>query len=477
MLYDSDPTALVWSKRYITFLNFPDITDFSSDILYNSLYKEAFFIMKEEAIDRSAVEDKKKRLLTIFGILLMFLLLALLVYYVNCAKPVKQFKDCYQQGQYEEAYTLYEDVLTHIRSNARKAEEIVREETDFWWMKYSNSSASREEMELALSSAKKYDALSDYCTYMTDQAHALFLSRAEDAYCQQILSESDEKASRQEFEDAILLIDSTLKDYPEHTELKDQKELLYKAYKEYQKETGLIQAQELLENGDLEAALSILVPLLEDFPEDAAILPVFSEYEAAYSQDILSAAQPLYEEGAYADALAILEPAYQLLPKNEAIASLYDQSAGHLPTWLCGFPREDISLRGTRKTESEVRDVHGNTYGHAIVYTEPSALSMQTMNYSEGKENYYLKGAYTRLIGTLSIKEGSRGIHGDQSGTFRIYSGDEILLEISDISESSEPVPFSLDITGTDTLTFSFSSGIGLKYLLGDLCIYKTYTE
>jgi len=474
--------------------------------------------MKEELVDRHAVTVKKRRLLTVFGVLLSVLLLLLLMYYVNCIKPLKQFKAYYNDGFYQEAYDLYNSTLTRIQSNARKAEQAVCDTTDHYWEEYKQASISRTEMENALSSAKNYARLSEYTSYMSANAEALFASRAlfdsgiahmdagrwqeaiadlklvlkgdilykesrelintaENSYCLQIIDEAAALADNSDYENAILHIDKAIALYPERTDLKSNKEQLYRSYKEYQKETGLLEVRAFLEDDRLEEALAILLSLREDFPEDDSISDAFGEYEDSYSRDILAQASSLYEESAYEEALAILKPAYKLLPKNEAIAALYDKTAGHLPAWLCDFHSENISLRGTRKAEAKTLDVHGSTYEHAIVYTEPSALSMQTMTYSEGKETYHLNGEYTRLLGTLSIKAGSRGIRNDQTGTFRIYNGEEVIFEADNISEDMEPVAFSLDITDADLLSFSFESGIGLKYILGDLCVYKTYSE
>ena len=474
--------------------------------------------MKEEFVDRQSVTAKKNRILVIFGALISVLLLLLLLYYVNCIKPVRQFESYYRDALYEDAYDLYNSSLTRIRNNTQKAELIVRETTDFLWMKYKNNDLSREEMEAALSSAEKYTDLSDYTVYMRTNAEALYASRdfydtglahmeaerwldaidafqsvlkedslypesrehirsAGDSYCTQIMNEAIILAEDSAFEEAIEHIDTALALYPEHAGLKSQKEALYRSYKEHQKESGLIRVREYLEEDKLEDALAILLDLRDDFPNDESISEVFREYEDSYSRDILDRAAPLYEDGAYKEALAILKPAHKLLPKHEAIAELYDKTAGHLPAWLCDFHSENISLRGTRKEENKTSDVHGNTYRHAIVYTEPSALSMQTMTYTEGKETFRLNGEYTRLLGTLSIKAGSRGIRNNQTGTFRIYSGEDVIFEVDGISEHSEPVAFSLDISDTDLLTVSFESGIGLKYILGDICVYKTYSE
>lgn len=80
-----------------------------------------------------------------------------------------------------------------------------------------------------------------------------------------------------------------------------------------------------------------------------------------------------------------------------------------------------------------------------------------------------------RLQGTLAVKAGSRGIQNGHTGTFRIYGDDTLLFEAGDLSEESEPQTFDLDVSGVKTLTFAFESGTGLKYLLGDVNLYRYY--
>ncbi len=474
--------------------------------------------MQEELVDREAVTRGKRRLITIFGIMITVLLLGLLLYYVNCIQPVERFDKLYSQEAYDEALAYYTDTLTRIGGNARKAEQIVKDETIRRWQEYQEASVTRTTLEKSLEAARNYENLSGFLEELKPSMDALYRSRdayekgaalmdageylaawesfgsmdkadalyekgaakareAQKLYCTSIAEQARALMAEADYEKAMALADEALKHFPDDPDLLEQKETIYLAFKDYTKQTALARARELLDQGNLEETLRVLTDLQKSYPEDTGISDFTAQYETAYARQILDEARPLFDQGEYEEALAVLTPAHEILPDNPQITELYDGTAGHLPAWLADFASENINLRGTKTKEESSTDTFGNTYGHVLLYTEPSAISMQTMAYTEGREDFPLKKAYTRLLGTLAVKEGSRGIQGDRTGTFRIYGDGTLLLEISGISETSEPFPLSVDVTGVDTLSLTFESGTGLKYLLGDLCVYKTYSS
>ena len=472
--------------------------------------------MQEQPIDQEAAARGKRRLITIFCVMITILLLGILLYYVNCIRPVDNFRTLYTDGQYEAALTLYENTLSKVDGNARKAEQCVRDHLEHAWAQYRDAVIDRTQMETACAAAEKYPALEGDLAALKPQLTLLYASRAayeegcrlleagqyldaiaqfssmsendtlyiegtdksqeaRQGYCQQIVTQTGTLMEQSQYEDAMTAVEEALTRFPEDATLTSQKEVIYNAYRDYRKQTSMAEAQAALDQGNLEEALRILAPLKKDYPDDADLSALTDQYEASYCAQIAEAAAPLLEERQYRQAFDIVSPAYDIFPENDTIASLYDQAEGHLPKAVDALSWENDTLRGTKTTGDNVEDTHGNLYGHAIVYTEPSAISMQTMTYSEGKDLCQLNGRYTRLQGTLAVKAGSRGIQNGHTGIFRIYGDDTLLFEAGDLSEASEPQTFDLDVSGVKTLTFAFESGTGLKYLLGDVNLYRYY--
>ena len=472
--------------------------------------------MQEQPIDQEAAAKGKRRLITIFCVLITVLLLGILLYYVNCIRPVDTFRTLYAGEQYEQALTLYENTLSKVGGNARKAEQCVRDNLEHAWAQYQEAAIDRTQMETACAAAEKYPALEGDLAALKPQLTLLYASRAayeegcrlleagqyldaiaqfssmsendtlyiegtdksqeaRQGYCQQIVTQTSTLMEQSQYEDAMTAVEEALTRFPEDATLTAQKEVIYNAYRDYWKQTSMAEAQAALDQGNLEEALRILAPLKKDYPDDTDLSALTDQYEASYCAQIAEAASPLLAERQYAQAFDIVSPAYDIFPENDTIASLYDQAEGHLPKAADALSWENDTLRGTKTTGDNVEDTHGNLYGHAIIYTEPSAISMQTMTYSEGKDLCQLNGRYTRLQGTLAVKAGSRGIQNGHTGTFRIYGDDTLLFEAGDLSEESEPQTFDLDVSGVKTLTFAFESGTGLKYLLGDVNLYRYY--
>ena len=77
--------------------------------------------MQEEIIDHSKTEAGKRRLLYIFAGMATVLLVALLLYYVNCVRPLDEFRALVESGDYETAYSFYEEQLTAFGGTDRQA--------------------------------------------------------------------------------------------------------------------------------------------------------------------------------------------------------------------------------------------------------------------------------------------------------------------------------------------------------------------
>lgn len=57
------------------------------------------FFMQEQPIDQEAAARGKRRLITIFCVMITILLLGILLYYVNCIRPVDNFRTLYTDGR------------------------------------------------------------------------------------------------------------------------------------------------------------------------------------------------------------------------------------------------------------------------------------------------------------------------------------------------------------------------------------------
>ena len=328
--------------------------------------------MQEQPIDQEAAARGKRRLITIFCVMITILLLGILLYYVNCIRPVDNFRTLYTDGQYEAALTLYENTLSKVDGNARKAEQCVRDHLEHAWAQYRDAVIDRSQMETACAVAEKYPALEEDLAALKPDLTLLYASRAayeegcslldagqyldaiaqfssmsendtlyiegtsrireaQESYCQQIVAQTGALMSQARYEDAMTAVEDALTRFPEATTLTAQKEVIYNAYKDYRKQTSMAEAQAALDQGNLEEALRILAPLKKDYPDDADLSALTDQYEASYCAQIAEAATPLLEERQYRQAFDIVSPAYDIFPENDTIASLYDQAEGHLP--------------------------------------------------------------------------------------------------------------------------------------------------
>ena len=305
--------------------------------------------MQEQPIDQEAAARGKRRLITIFCVMITILLLGILLYYVNCIRPVDNFRTLYTDGQYEAALTLYENTLSKVDGNARKAEQCVRDHLEHAWAQYWDAVIDRSQMETACAVAEKYPALEEDLAALKPDLTLLYASRAayeegcslldagqyldaiaqfssmsendtlyiegtsrireaQESYCQQIVAQTGALMSQARYEDAMTAVEDALTRFPEATTLTAQKEVIYNAYKDYRKQTSMAEAQAALDQGNLEEALRILAPLKKDYPDDADLSALTDQYEASYCAQIAEAATPLLEERQYRPSTSFPRP-------------------------------------------------------------------------------------------------------------------------------------------------------------------------
>ncbi len=118
---------------------------------------------------------------------------------------------------------------------------------------------------------------------------------------------------------------------------------------------------------------------------------------------------------------------------------------------------KDISHNGWSKG-SDLKDNYGNYYSNAI--------KTDFNNTSE----YILNGKYSRLKGTIYVKEGERS--GESGGVVITADGKDIYTS-PEITKTSRPIDIDISVKGCNDLKITKTGGINIYVYLGDFGLYQ----
>ena len=156
----------------------------------------------------------------------------------------------------------------------------------------------------------------------------------------------------------------------------------------------------------------------------------------------------------------MIEAALAIIPDNATLAGKAEEIEAIKPVSLSTallIDSNDWSVN-----EGEPKDIFGNT--HYSSYTSVIYNSNSMFGEHGYFAEYRVYGKYTTLTGTVSNYQIIEG------GTLKIYA-DDVLLRTYNIDKKTDPINFSLDITGADYIKFEvdllWRSGI----ILSDVCL------
>ena len=140
---------------------------------------------------------------------------------------------------------------------------------------------------------------------------------------------------------------------------------------------------------------------------------------------------------------------------------------GHMDGTLPGayVDLKDLTDIGSEqgRFESSKTDNYGNKYVSSLAYEG----WISTHNYCD---EYLLNGKYSKLRGTLYVKE---GVSADTESHIKIIADDTVLQEYQ-VDKTSKPINFDFDIKGYNDIKFEVETGSNyFSCSLGDVKLYQ----
>ena len=320
-----------------------------------------------------------------------------------------------------------------------------------------------------------------------------------------IIDDAEILAAASDYEGAVAKIQSGLDEYPNSQELQDELAGHQSSLTAQKKDTTLTDAQALADGGDYRAAMQMIdtarntygadadydsaynsylkadtlasaavlasegnnlgayeavCAALDVIGSDSGLQTAATTYQTAYVSSAIAEADTLLGNGDIDGAAEVIEAALARIPDDTTLADKAEEIEAIKPVSLSTALL--IDSNNWSVNEGEPKDIFGNT--HYSSYTSLIYNSNSVFGENGYFAEYRVYGKYTTLTGTVSNYQVI------ESGTLKIYA-DDVLLRTYNIDKKTDPINFSLDITGADYIKFEvdlkWSSGI----ILSDVCL------
>lgn len=373
-------------------------------------------------------------------------------------QKIESDKEAYTDGDL--SFSNYINVLEVLRdvsseSVSKKVEDII-------------SSASV--FDSGISALREGDYLSAIETLSEIEKDDFFFSEAKDAiqmaqdlYASEVVSGIGIKPGEEDpgkYYDAFSAISVALEIAPNSTELKEKLLELCDAYRETVPQMTESVAQNLKTSS---AALEALNKAISIFPDDDALQNRLNSVTDVYADLLESSAAELKENGDRRGAWELVKMAKEALPDNRSIDTLYESFRGYAPSEM-----NIVSSEKYYGYSGQIKSTYGN------VYSEGTYLYFywMWMDTGVGSVKIYTDGKFSLMEGVTGIEAGED----NESAGFEVYNeNDELLYRSIEFDGSTLPDNFSVDISGTKTITIKvYKTGYdSVGVILGDLLFYK----
>lgn len=256
-------------------------------------------------------------------------------------------------------------------------------------------------------------------------------------YADGLIAEIEACNTQEEYEKAFSLLKAANEEaFQDNLDLQEELLSLQESYEKFLIE----QIKSLQNNKDYAGALALISSCNKDLlPEENDLDEQKTAIEDAYRQAVLAHAEELLNTDGYEKAIECLRGANEILPNDEAIKNKISEYADYQPVLLYDLDYFNSSTKSFTKKDS-IKLNNGETYEDVI------EMSYETW------EEYKIGSKYNTFSGIVSLSFDNRHTSDDASDYIEIYGDDVLLYESPRIVGGTEPVSFSINISGVDKL-------------------------
>lgn len=289
-----------------------------------------------------------------------------------------------------------------------------------------------------------------------------------DAYEEAVLAATYNKASNSQYDAAIQDVTNALKVLPESEELKAAKESYYAQKLESIKANALAEAESYSQSGDYLQALATVNTAMREVGQDEALKNAAKNYEEAYVQEVTAQAEQKLQNQDVEAAKTIIEDAMNDLPNNTALndyrADLDKYKSVPLHTLEMYNTKGKYSTDNWNWNDGKAMDKEGNDYTMATNYVIPNTYHGTTVEYKIDKQ-----------YSTISFKVAPHAdcsTNENKAGWLHIYADDVMRYTIPAITNKSGVIEVNnVDISDAEYLKIEVHSGEWYSMILSDVVL------
>ncbi len=136
-----------------------------------------------------------------------------------------------------------------------------------------------------------------------------------------ILSEADALAAKEDYEGALVKVQTGLVTYPKSAELQDKEDEYTKALNAQIKGKTLAEAKSLADSGDYVSAITLIKNAQKTQDDDADYLAALTTYSSAYKTEVITSADTLSANGDHLGAIQTIEAASAVIGEDDELAN------------------------------------------------------------------------------------------------------------------------------------------------------------
>ena len=327
-----------------------------------------------------------------------------------------------------------------------------------------------------------------------------------------IINEADALAAEEDYEGALVKIQTGLVTYPKSANLQNKADEYTEALNAQIKEKTLAEAKTLADSGDYVSAIALIKNAQETQGDDAEYQSAFKTYSSAYKTEVIASADALAANGDYVGALEAVGTASAVVGndaelsakateyENNYVAGIIEQADGLLVVGefdsaetLVNEAKKQFPQNEQLKAEAEkiknARPVYllneVDPYKTPYGYSDNAMFKMGGETYTHGftcrgyGDNPVGNQTYFNLDAKYSLMSFTAGIVEDHERTVNItiYADGDPIYTFS-MESGALPTSHTVDITGCKQLVFAVYDGQWLSersgtYGLADILVQK----
>lgn len=382
--------------------------------------------------------------------------------------------------QYNEE-ALQSDDVEILLSTIDKSNILDNETIDDAYLEFEGLLASKNAYSLAqdeFNDGNYLDAISQYELVSNDDVNYDIsqeqIIESNLLYKNQALTLIDEAINDNDFQTAFALLDVTLNELGEDSDVVSAYQDCETAYENYTVETTITSANALMDDGDYSSAYNTLLNQTYVFENNLDLTSALSTCVTEYIAYTLEEAEnAFYDGGDYVSSIKLINMALLDLADEAQLSEALDYYTSYYPVWIGDLLYYEVDGYYSDKESKDITDNTGETYT-GYVYVTPTGWD------EWGSMTFAINGEYETLSGRIIIGYSNRYL--TIGGSYIIYGDGVELFNSGILAGNAAPVDFEVDLTGVMELTISSressaSNGITLQAYLVDTYLSKDVPE